>query len=293
MKSILITGVIVDVKSKIVYKYEGNYHNIYVVKSFTGIDFKTLEHVDVSIDSVRDIAINPPTRQDTNYYVELNDGNIPMDLLCTDMTSSDRVYARYCDAFNDRGEKLCKSPECIAMTLGKDVFAYLEPDTKVIDFDTGESKRFIRPMFIDTWHKTFVSLVKSAFLTEVSNGLYEYADTFIVTNDNIASDIILPKNAKNLVIDVSNSMHSIVFNKAIDKIDSIGRESITKIAISKETTHKQLAIITKFVMGCKGIKDSDFDVYLKYENYATCCKLLREDTTLSNEIYGDIEVVVY
>ena len=293
MRSILITGIIVDVKSKIVHKYYNNFHNIYVVKSFTGIDFKTLESVNVSIDSVRDVAINPPIRQDTNYYVELNDANIPMDLLCADMTSSDRVYARYCNAFNDRGEKLCKSPECIAITLGNNIFAYFEPDTKVIDFDTGESKRFIRPMFINTWHKTLVSLVKSAFLTEVSNGIYEYADTFIVTNDNIASDIILPKNAKNLVIDVSNTMLCIVFNKAIDKIDSIGRSSITKIAISKETTHKQLAIITKFVMDCKGIKDSDFDVYLKYEDYATCCGLLRADKVLSDEIYGEMEVVVY
>lgn len=293
MKSVLITGVAIDVKSKTVRYYEDNYHNIYAVKRFTGIDFKTLEPVDVSIDLVRDIAINPPTRTDTNYYVDLNDGNRPMDLLCTDMTSSDRVYARYCNIFNNRGEKLCESPKCVYVALGENIFAYLEPDTKVLDFDTGWSKRFISPMFIVSYNKTLVSLVKSAFLTEVSNGLYEYADTFIVTNDNIASDIFLPKNAKNLVIDVSNSMHSIVFNKAIDKIDSIGRTSITKIAISKETTHKQLAIITKFVMGCKGIKDSDFDVYLKYENYATCCKLLREDTTLSNEIYGDIEVVVY
>ena len=293
MKSVLITGVVIDVKSKTVRYHEDNYRNIYAVKWFTGIDFKTLEPVDVSIDLVRDIAINPPTRTDTNYYVVLNDRNIPMDLLCTDMTSSDRVYARYCNAFNDRGEKLCKSPECISITLGKDVFAYLEPDTKVLDFDTGESKRFIRPMFIDTWHKTLVNLVKSTFLTEVSKGLYEYADTFIVTSNNTASDVILPKNAKNLVIEVSNAINSIVFNKVIDKIDSIGRASIKKIAISKETTHKQLAIITKFVADCKGIKDSDFDVYLKYENYATCCKLLREDTTLSNEIYGDIEVVVY
>lgn len=293
MKSVLITGVAIDVKSKTVRYYEDNYHNIYAVKWFTGIDFKTLEPVDVSIDLVRDIAINPPTRTDTNYYVDLNDGNRPMDLLCTDMTSSDRVYARYCNIFNNRGEKLCKSPKCVYVALGENIFAYLDTYTKVLDFDTGWSKRFISPMFIASYNKTLVSLVKSAFLTEVSNGLYEYADTFIVTNDNIASDIILPKNAKNIVIDVSNSIHSIVFNKAIDKIDSIGRASLNKIAISKETTHKQLAIITKFVMDCKGIKDSDFDVYLKYEDYATCCKLLREDTTLSNEIYGDIEVVVY
>jgi hypothetical protein len=293
MKSVLLTGVVIDEKTRYAKYYADKNHNIYNVVCFTGIDFKTLEPVDVSIDLVHDIVINPPTRTDTNYYVDLNDGNRPMDLLCTDMTSSDRVYARYCNIFNNRGEKLCESPKCINVELCENIFAYLEPDTKVIDFDTGESKRFIRPMFIDTWHKTLVSLVKSAFLTEVSNGLYEYMDTFIVMNNNAGNDIIIPKNAKNIVIDVSNSMHSIVFNKAIDKIDSIGRASITKIAISKETTHKQLAIITKFVMDCKGIKDSDFDVYLKYENYATCCKLLREDTTLSNEIYGDIEVVVY
>ena len=123
------------------------------------------------------------------------------------------------------------------------------------------------------------------FLTELSFGLYEYGGTTIVTTENKNSDIILSESTKKLVIEVSNNISSIVFNKNIDDIDSIGRAKIKRIGISKEASHKQLAIITKFIMDCKNIDDAEFDDNFKWKLYSKCYDILRENKSLADEIY--------
>ena len=136
------------------------------------------------------------------------------------------------------------------------MFAKLDTVTKSIDIHTKKCS-FIKPMLIDSNNQCLVSAFKSAFLTEISTGLYEYGDTTVVTTEYQNSDIILQDSTKKLVIEVDSSISSIVFNKNIYSIDSIGRASLKRIGISKEASHKQLAIITKFIMTCKNIDDAE------------------------------------
>ena len=84
-----------------------------------------------------------------------------------------------------------------------------------------------------------------------------------------------------------------MFNKNIDDIDSIGRAKIKRIGISKEASHKQLAIITKFIMDCKNIADAEFDNYFEWKMYSNCYDILQKNKSLADEIYNDVEVIVY
>lgn len=250
--------------------------------------------VKVSPDSVHATAINPPFYQADSYSVAIRDNCIPVEIHCGSTRQSDRIYARYCRVFNTNGKELCRPEEYITVRLHREVLIRVFPIARSVDICTTNGTRgFISPMSMVMHNKFLVTACKSAFLTEISSGLYGHGDTTIVTLENKNKDIILPENTKKLVLEVDSSLSSIVFNKNIDAIDSIGRAKIKRIGISKEASHKQLAIITKFIMDCKNIDDAEFDDNFKWKLYSKCYDILRENKSLADEIYNDVEVIVY
>lgn len=60
MKSVLLTGIVIDEKSRNVFNYFDIRYIMYDVMRFTGLDLLTLESVEVSISSLGDTVINPP-----------------------------------------------------------------------------------------------------------------------------------------------------------------------------------------------------------------------------------------
>lgn len=292
MKSILITGIVIDEKTRDVFNYYNNTYIMYDVLCFTGIELLTLESVDVSIDSLSNIAINPPSYYSDSYRLSVTEYYTPIELVFKNMRSCSKLYSVNCQVLNTRRVVLHELEDYPTINIYGDVFAKLDTVTKSIDIHTKKCS-FIKPMLIDSTNQCLVSAFKSAFLTEISTGLYEYGDTTVVTTEYQNSDIILQDSTKKLVIEVSYNISSIVFNKNIDSIDSIGRASIKRIGISKEASHKQLSLITKFIMDCKNIDDVEFDDNFKWELYSRCYDTLRENKKLANEIYNDVEVIVY
>lgn len=293
-KSILITGIVIDEKSKSASRYKDTVCHVYDVVCFTGLDFKTLEDVDISIDSVYDIVINPPTLGSTSYKIAINNMNIPYELLCSNMAFSDTLNVKLCHLFGTNRNKIYKSSNRITIPISLGISAYFYLDTKSIEIATG--CYYPEPMFVNISYKPLTTLVKSIFLSNISNGMYEYGDTCAITDTCVSTNIVIPKSTKKLVIDKFNDrITSVVFNKVFDKINSDwdSKIKLRRIAISKETSHKQLAMITKFIMNCKKINDKEFDRYFKYEMYSTCYNILKDSKGLSDYIYDGIEIIVY
>lgn len=293
MKSVLLTGIVIDEKSRNVFNYFDSRYIMYDVMRFTGLDLLTLESVEVSISSLGDTVINPPLYCSDSYRVSVTDYFTPIDLFFRGMQSCNKLSTCYCRLLNSEGKELSSLYDWLTLCLCGEVFIEISLVAKSVKISTSNKYIFVHPMFAFGGNQYLASAFKSAFLTELSSGMYEHGDTAIVTLENKNKDIILPESTKKLVIEVSNNISSIVFNKNIDDIDSIGRAKIKRIGISKEASHKQLSIITKFIMDSKNITDAEFDDNFKRELYLKCCDILRENKSLANEIYNDIEVVVY
>lgn len=293
MKSVLLTGIVIDEKTRDVLNYFDSRYIMYDVICFTGLDLLTLESVEVSIDSLVDTVINPPLYCSDSYRVSVTDYFTPIDLFFRGMQSCNKLSTCYCQILDSKRNVIYSEYDYTTVNLHGDVYAKIYPETKSMSIITSKEYMLSPIMLTFSGSKHFISVFKSAFLTEISSGLYEHGDTAIVTLESKNKDIILPESTKKLVIEVSNNISSIVFNKNIDGIDSIGRAKIKRIGISKEASHKQLAIITKFVMDSKNITDAEFDDNFKWELYLKCCDILRENKTLANEIYNDVEVIVY
>lgn len=293
MKSVLLTGIVIDEKSRSVFNYFDSRYIMYDVMRFTGLDLLTLESVEVSISSLGDTVINPPLYCSDSYRVSVTDYFTPIDLFFRGMQSCNKLSTCYCRLLNSEGKELSNLYDWLTLCLCGEVFIEISPVAKSVKISTSNKYIFVHPMFAFGGNQSLASVFKSAFLTELSSGLYEHGDTAIVTLENKNKDIILPESTKKLVIEASNNISSIVFNKNIDDIDSIGRAKIKRIGISKEASHKQLSIITKFIMDSKNITDAEFDDNFKWEMCLKCCDILRENKSLANEIYNDIEVVVY
>ena len=266
---------------------------MYDVMRFTGLDLLTLESVEVSISYLGDTVINPTLYCSDSYRVSVTDYFTPIDLFFRGMQSCNKLSTCYCRLLNSEGKELSNLYDWLTLCLCGEVFIEISPVAKSVKISTSNKYIFVHPMFAFGGNQSLASVFKSAFLTELSSGLYEHGDTAIVTLENKNKDIILPESTKKLVIEASNNISSIVFNKNIDDIDSIGRAKIKRIGISKEASHKQLAIITKFIMNCKKINDKEFDRYFKYEMYSTCYNILKDSKGLSDYIYDCIEVIVY
>ena len=155
---------------------------------------------------------------------------------------------------------------------------------KNIDFS------FVRPT------DTVIDTIKNFLLIKIGRGLYKYDDKLIVFEEFDGESLIIPEDTSEIILDGCTTVKNIVFNRDFKSIDSTSLEatlSITSIAISRSLSYKQFTEIVILAMSIKRVSDTEFARYYDVGNYEACFKLFRTDKKLSEEVFGNIEVIVY
>ena len=303
MKSVLLTGIIVNHESPI---RSSDNEVEYKIIGLKGIDLYTLSETELSLQETATRVISCEYKFETGEY----------SIVVSYLRGTRDIFSIYIKSESEGLLQDIYYTRTVVYTANLDVMFnwHNEPiraslsSSSFFEFCLNRNKVSLELRTIDTYKwkdidfffvrptDTVIDTIKNFLLTKIGRGLYKYDDKLIVFEEFDGESLIIPEDTSEIILDGCTTVKNIVFNRDFKSIYSTSLEatlSITSIAISRSLSYKQFTEIVILAMSIKRVSDTEFARYYDVGNYEACFKLFRTDKKLSEEVFGNIEIIVY
>lgn len=300
MKSVLLTGIIVNYESPI----RSSENEIeYKIIGLKGIDLYTLSETELSIqeNATRVISCEyafetgeysivvryfSNTHQISAIYIKSVSGGLLQDIYFTRTV----VYNANLDIlFNANSNPIRASISNIIS-----FYFHVSPNKISLELSTVYDHMSSYSDFSFVGGRAeFTDAVKNYLLTKISSGLYRYDDKLIVLKEFDCESLIIPDDISEIVLNWCKTVKNIILNSKFKSIAGINLGNISSIAVSRSLNYKQFTEIAIFAMSIKRVSNFEFARCYDIGNYEACFTLFQTDWKLADKVFGDIKIIVY
>lgn len=300
MKSVLLTGIIVNYESPI----RSSENEIeYKIIGLKGIDLYTLSETELSIQENAIRVISCEYKFETGEYslvVRYFSGTKNIDSICIKSLSGgilQDIYSTSTDVYNSNLDVIFNgNSEHLRFSFANAISFYFYTNLNKISLKLSTVYKYVCSYTNFSFVNVTCELtdtVKNYLLTKISSGLYRFEDKLIVFKDFDEESLIVPEDIRDIVIDDCKTVKNLVLNREFKTINCSKEVNLSSIAISRSLSYEQFAEIALCVMHNKRVSDSGVDRYYGVGNYKACFDLFQTDWKLAEKVFGDIKIIVY